>query len=137
MPDFLADVLSRVHNGGYRLSVETARSWNVPPTQIITGEPTVWDRKDSLLSMALVLLEKETCKSCGVVSWHGHSTNNAILMELDSTTCFGCMELEKRQDDKTNKVGKGEKPFVSARMWDDSQLPDRSDEFERISKRKG
>ena len=133
MPDFLADVLSRRHNTGYKLSVETARSWNVPPSQIVKGEPTEWSRHDSLLSMALVMLEKETCQSCGVVSWHGHSTNREIMLELDTTTCFGCMELEKRQDDKSQKLGKGEKPFVLARMWDNSELPSRRSELERVN----
>lgn len=133
MPGFLADVLSRSTNAGYRLSVETARSWNVPPTQVIRGEPTRWSRQDSVLSMALVLLEKETCNNCGVVSWHGHSTNREVVMEVDSTTCFGCMELEKRQEDKTNKLGKGEKPYVMSRMWDNSDLPSRHDELKRIN----
>src|SRR5690625_7838099 len=100
MPDFLADVLSRRHNTGYKLSVETARSWYVPPTQIIKGEPTEWSRHDSLLSMALVMLEKETCQNCGVVSWHSHSTNRAIGMVQDTTTCFGCREVEQRPDAK-------------------------------------
>jgi hypothetical protein len=54
-------------------------------------------------------------------------------MELDTTTCFGCMELEKRQDDKAQKLGKGEKPFVLARMWDNSELPSRKIELERVN----
>lgn len=131
MPGFLADVLSRPHNQGHRLCVKTARSWSVPPRQVMLGEPCVWGPDDTLLSMALVLLEEETCSECGTPSWLGHSTNNSIIFEHDSTTCFGCMELEKARADKTKEQGKGEKGYVRPRMWDDSPLPDRAQEYER------
>src|SRR5690625_6357639 len=98
MPDFLADVLSRRHNTGYKLSVETARSWNVPPTQIIKGEPTEWSRHDSLLSMALVMSEQETCQNCGVVSWHGHSTNGESGLNRVPPPGSGALGREQRRE---------------------------------------
>lgn len=136
MPGFLADVLSRPHNQGLRLSVEASKSWGVPPRQVILAEPMVWGVEDTLLSMAMTLLKQETCKECGTVSWHGHSTDNRITFEMESATCFGCMEQEGRREDKNNPIDKGEKPYVVAKMYDDSELPSRSEEYERRASRR-
>lgn len=135
MPDFLADVLSRSHNRHYRLLIQTAKSWKVPPTQIILGEPMEWSHTDSKLSTALVLLEEETCKDCGTVAWHGHSGNRYIKLDVDSSHCYGCQALEERREDKERKMAKGEKPYVKVSMYGDLPLPSRQDEFDRRAKR--
>lgn len=131
MPGFLADVLHRPHNYSYRVMVETAQKWGLPPTQVMLGRPTEWSADDTKLSTALVVLEKETCRDCGQPAWLGHSTDRNLTFKSESTHCYGCMELEKRREDKENKVGKGEKPYVVAKMWDDSPLPGRAEALAR------
>lgn len=98
-----------------------------------------WEEVDTRLSMALTLLEAETCSDCGTPTWWGHSTNNEITFKVDSTTCYGCAELEKHRKSK-NKLNQnsshGSKPHTRPRMWDESQLPSRSDEYRRKSERR-
>lgn len=133
-PDFLADCLSRDHNGSLRVVAKTAKEWGVPPRQVYLGEPVQWNDRDSRLAMALTVLEQETCKECGTVAWLGHSANSSIVFKHDKQYCWGCAKLEEaREEDAKNKVkGHGAKPYVTAASFDASiPLPTRRDEFER------
>lgn len=99
---------------------------------LMTGEETDWtDERNRLLSVALTLLESESCGNCGTPSWIGHSTNNEISFEVESSTCFGCAELEKSNEDEQRgrkKRGRGEMKYVVPRMaWEDQQIPSRFD----------
>jgi hypothetical protein len=115
--------------------VKTAREWGVPPRQVFLGEPVQWNDRDSRLSMALTVLEQETCKECGTVAWIGHSADSSIVFKHDEQYCWGCAALEKRrEEDSKNKVkkGHGAKPYVIPSMFDESMpLPTRRAEFER------
>lgn len=118
--------------------IKTARSWGVPPSQIIQGKPCEWSRVDSLLSTALVLVEEETCRECGTVSWLGHSTNNYIGFEVDQAVCYGCaaMENHRKEEGKNKKPTPGAKPYVSAFMYGEgTPLPSRDEEYERRRKK--
>lgn len=99
---------------------------------LMTGEETGWtDDRNRLLAVALTLLESESCGSCGTPSWIGHSTNNEISFEVESSTCFGCAELEKSNEDeqrRRKKKQRGEVKYVVPRMvWDDQEIPSRSE----------
>lgn len=113
--------------------IKTARSWGVPPSQIVLGEPRSWAYEDSLLSTALVLLEEETCRDCGTPSWLGHSTNRYVGFEVDEAVCYGCaaMETKRKETEKSSKKTPGAKPFVAPFMYGDVDFPSREDEYER------
>lgn len=115
--------------------VEAAKSWSIPPTQLIMGRPMTWSADDSKLAAALTVLERETCRECGTVAWHGHSGNRYIKLDVDSSHCYGCQALEERREDKEKKVAKGEKPYVKVSMYGDLPVPSRQDEFERRNKK--
>ena len=121
------------------MAIRTAKEWGVPPLQVIRGTPRSWNRIDTRLSMAFVLLEQETCKDCGTVSWLGHSTDNRIVFKHDVAYCYGCMELERKraEDAKAKKSDShGAKPYVYPDSFDgQSPLPSRSDEYERRARR--
>jgi hypothetical protein len=97
----------------------------------LSGDPSDWtDERNRLLATALTLLEDETC-SCGTPAWIGHSTDRNITFEIDSTTCFGCAELEKdAENDRrgARKKPKGEFRFVVPQnVWPEQPLPSRSE----------
>lgn len=107
-------------------ALKTARSWSTPPVTFLLGVESGWgDERNRALSMALTLLESETCKGCGTPMWWGHSTRREIVFDVDSTTCYGCAELEKaNKDAKRNPPG--ETKFVVPRnVWDGEALPSR------------
>ncbi len=137
-PGFLADVLSRTHNHAYRLAVKTSKDWQIPPTQVLEGRPKEWGRVDTKLSMAMVILDQETCKDCGTVSWLGHSTDNRIVFKHEETHCYGCAELErKRAEESKNKKTSdyGVKPYVNVEGDMGMELPSRTAEYERRARR--
>lgn len=108
MPGFLAEVLHKPHNRGYRIAVATARAWGVPPHVTISGGvPGEWSEQDVLLANALTVLENETCKSCGTPVWLGYSTDNEILFRTQKSHCYGCEELEKEREKQTKAKQKG------------------------------
>jgi hypothetical protein len=76
---------------------------------MITGKPSDWaDERNRKLAMATTILEEESCKSCGTPAWIGMSTNNEIVFDIKSTTCYACAELEK--DRESYEKGRGGKP---------------------------
>jgi len=121
-------------------AIKTSRSWGVPPTQILQGRPSPWGPVDTKLSMALTILEDETCKECGIVSWHGHSANASLVFKHDKVHCYGCAELEKKRAEESRSKrpdDHGAKPYVAAAMFDGStDLPSRADEYERREARR-
>ena len=130
MPGFLADALTRPNNRWLVQILKSARSWSLPPLTLITGEETSWtDERNRLLAVALTILESESCDSCGTPAWIGQSTSRDIVFDVDSSTCFGCAELEKASDDESRsqrKRARGEVRFVTARnAWPDQSLPSR------------
>lgn len=130
----MADVLYRGHNYAFRVAVKTSREWKVPPRQMLLSEPVDWDLKDSKLSMALTILEEETCKECGTPAWIGHSTDHRIVFDYAKAHCYGCMELEKKrgEESKGKRNDHGAKPYVKAKMWGGfGELPSRRQEYER------
>lgn len=113
--------------------LKTARAWGLPPMELLTGEKTSWkDERNRMLAVALTLLEAETCNSCGTPAWIGHSTNNEITFDVETSVCYGCAELEKDQG-AVSKDGKakrkprpGEVRYVVARnIWEGKKLPSR------------
>lgn len=87
-----------------------------------------------MLSVALTLLEEETCKNCGTPAWIGHSTDNTIVFDVKSSVCYGCAELEKdREEQEKNRAVKtrGEARYVEPyNVWGDP-LPGRSESYAR------
>lgn len=115
MPGFLAEVLHKPHNRGYRIAVTTARAWGVPPHVTISGgSPAEWTDTDILLANALTVLENETCKGCGTPVWLGYATDNEILFRTGRSHCYGCEELEKEreQQSKNKKKSHGDTTYV-------------------------
>lgn len=87
--------------------------------------------------MALTILEEETCKGCGTPAWIGHSTNNEIVFDIKSSTCYACAEIEKDRENYEKGRGgnprqKGESRYAKARnVWgDDRPLPSRAHAYE-------
>lgn len=89
-----------------------------------------------MLAVALTLLESETCDQCGTPAWIGRSTDSEIVFDVESSTCFGCAELEKdREMRKGQKRTKGEIRYATARnVWDGERLPSRYDSYMRERK---
>lgn len=99
---------------------------------LLTGRKTDWsDDRNRLLAVALTILEDETCNSCGVPVWLGHSSNNEIQFEIHSSICFACADLEKDREGQGRKPKKGETRYATARnVWgDDEPLPTRYDSY--------
>lgn len=118
--------------------MKTAKEWKLPPRQIVYGKPVEWGRVDTKLSMALVILDQETCKDCGTVSWHGHSSDNRIVFKHDVTHCYGCAEMERvrAQESKSKKTDDhGAKPYVRAEGDMGLELPSRMKEYQRRAKK--
>lgn len=142
MPGFLAEVLYREDNGAYRLAIKTAKSWGMPPTKVIRPDaPDGWTEKDSLLAMAMTVLESETCNQCNTPVWIGYSTDNTLQFKLESTVCYGCAELEKdrkAQEKKKDRVATpGESKYVVPyTVFDSGSMPSRKDLFKKKSKGK-
>lgn len=100
----------------------------------MTGKDTSWsDERNRLLAVALTILESETCNNCGTPAWIGRSTDSEIVFDIESTTCFGCAELEKdRESNQSRKTSKGEIRYAKARnVWEDGKLPSRYDSYMR------
>ena len=142
MPDFLAEALTWPENQGIRTALKTARSWNVPPLLILTGEDAGWtDLRNRMLSVALTVLDDETCTSCGTPVWYGHSTNNEIQFKVQATVCYGCAEIERTQNARVSSTGQakrkptpGESLYVTPyHVWHEHghRLPTRHEEYVR------
>lgn len=105
---------------------------------MLTGQPSEWsDERNLKLATALTILEEETCKGCGTPAWVGMSTNNEIVFDIKSSTCYSCAELEKdRESYEKNRGGrprqKGETRFVSPRnVWGPGySLPSRAHAYQ-------
>lgn len=97
----------------------------------------MWNQVDTKLSVALVILEQETCKDCGTVSWLGYSSDNRIVFKHDVTHCYGCAELERVRDEGSKSKAKdyGSKPYVEATGDMGLALPDRAEEYDRRAMR--
>lgn len=132
MPGFLAEALTWAENSWAIPVLKTARSWQLPPLQMISGEKSGWDdERNRLLAVALTLLEDEMCKSCGTPVWLGHSSNNEVVFDLKTSTCYGCAEIDKARDG-AKKPKFGESHYVVAHnVWDDGKLPGRYEEYQR------
>lgn len=104
---------------------------------MLTGRPSQWtEEKNRKLAMAMTILEEETCKSCGTPAWVGLSTNNEIVFDIKSTTCYGCAELERDRESYEKGRGgkprlKGESRYVKARsVWGEGySVPSRADAY--------
>lgn len=142
MPGFLAEALTWPENHGARTLLKTARSWGIPPLVMFTGEQTDWsDERNRMLAAALTVLEDETCSTCGTPVWLGHSTNNEIQFKVQSTTCYGCAEIEKAENNRVSTTGKskrkpnpGESLYVTPfHVWHEHghNLPTRYEEYVR------
>lgn len=113
--------------------LKTARSWGVPPLEILNGEKSSWkDMRNRLLAVALTIMEDETCNSCGTPAWWGRSTNNEIAFKIESSVCYGCAELEKDRDGVSSdgrakrKPRAGETKYVTPfNIWPNRPLPSR------------
>ena len=133
MPGFLSEVLTWPENSWAVPVLKTARSWQIPPLQMITGEPSGWDNdRNRLLAVALTLLEDETCKGCGTPIWLGHSSNNEVVFDVMASTCFGCAEVDKKREIAGKKHKPGESHYVVPRnVWEEGKLPGRYEEYRR------
>lgn len=137
MPGFLAEVLHQPRNRNYRLAVKTARDWKLPPRAFVFGDhETGWTEADTLLAMALTVLETETCKNCGTPAWWGHSTDNTVQFRTKSAHCYGCEELEKEREKKSkdkSAKGHGDTTYVEPYHFfeeNGARLPSRREAFE-------
>jgi hypothetical protein len=69
----------------------------------------------------------------------GHSTDRNIVFDVDSTTCYGCAEMEKDQEAERRgrKKPKGEIRFVVPRnAWPDEPIPSRSELYSAEEKKR-
>lgn len=134
MPGFLAEALTWDENTWALPVLKTARSWKIPPLTLFTGEGSGWDQEQNrLLAVALTLFEDETCKTCGTPVWLGHSSNNEVVFDVKTSTCYGCAEIDKaREATSSRKPKPGETHYVVPKnVWDDGKLPGRFEEYQR------
>lgn len=105
---------------------------------MLTGRPSDWtDERNRKLAMAMTILEEESCRGCGTPAWIGLSTNNEIVFDIKSTTCFSCAELEKDRESYEKgrggrPRGKGETRYTKPRnVWGPEHgLPSRSHSYQ-------
>jgi hypothetical protein len=133
MPGFLAEALTWDENSWAIPVLKTARSWKIPPLTLLSGDHSGWDKEENrLLAVALTLLEDESCKSCGMPVWLGHSSNNEVVFDLKTTTCYGCAEVDKAREAASRKSKPGETHYVIPRnVWEGGKLPGRYEEYRR------
>lgn len=106
--------------------------------EMLTGEKSDWsDERNRKLATALIILEEESCKSCGTPAWIGHSTNNEIVFDVKGSICYGCAEVERdRESYEKGRSGrpraKGEQRYPSPRsVWGaGTPLPSRAHSYQ-------
>jgi hypothetical protein len=99
---------------------------------MLTGKKSSWrDERNRMLAIALEMTESETCKGCGTPLWLGHSTDSEIQFKVESTTCYGCAELDKGQKQSGSQKPKpGEQKYVTPyNVWEGKALPSRYDAY--------
>lgn len=136
MPDFLAEVLTWNHNYYNRMAVETAVGMGLPPTSFLMNkEPSEgWSREDKKLAIALTIIKHETCGKCGQPVWICRSTEKGLLFKTKKATCYASAELERDAEKKENKKLKpGEFLYVVPYMYNDTNLPSRSDYLKSLA----
>ncbi len=88
-----------------------------------------------MIAVALTTLEDETCKGCGVPYWHSRSSHQNIKLDIKSTTCYGCKEVEdeRAKNEKSKRASAhGVKQWVQAVPYDEVMgLPSRTESYER------
>ena len=135
MPDFLADVLSWGNNYYTLIAIQTAVDMSLPPTSFLTEkEPSAgWSREDKKLAMALTILNKETCGTCGNPLWVCRSANNKLSFHARKGICYADAERKRAQDKRQFKNLKpGEYIYVVPQMIDDSPFPTRREYLEEL-----
>lgn len=137
MPDFLADALTWPQNYKYTVAIETAMRLNLPPSVMLVRGKTAadgWAEYDKKLAMAWVILDRETCKDCGQPLWICRSSNRDLMFSVRTDLCYASAEFEKWQDSKKAKnLKKGEKPYIVAKMREDTPKPSRLEYLKEIA----
>lgn len=55
---------------------------------------TGWTSHDYRLEEAVLILDRDTCKTCGNPSWLCHTANSNVGFEIRSGWCYGKAELD-------------------------------------------
>jgi len=116
MPDFLAEALTWPQNYSCYVGLRTALTWSTPPTQILLDlYETKFGKRftkllDRRLKLAYQILQDETCSRCGVVSWHGRSTNNVVQFKIEQSVCEGCAAVDTDQKERSKDKHKEDTP---------------------------
>lgn len=138
MPDFLADVLSRDHNYGLTLAIETAIELKMPPTALIYNDkqPTdPWDQTDKKIAIAMHMLGKQTCPKCGQPLWVCRSDDSNLDFKVKKGMCYATKALEVKQAEDTKRkrdLKPGEFYYVEPAMLFDAKKPSRADWLESL-----
>lgn len=137
MPGFLAEALTWPGNRHYLTDLKTARSWNVPPLTIMTGDEQGWTWTNRKLARALTIVEEEVCNSCRTPLWIAYSTNNEIQFEVNSSFCYACSKLEQHKEEHKKDIKPGEVQYVRPyNIFEGKPLPSRYDSYMREATKK-
>lgn len=132
MPGFLAETLTWPGNNRFITSLKTARSWNVPPLTILTGEEEGWTPLNRMLAEALTVYEDESCKQCQTPLWLAYSTNNEVQFKVNTAFCYSCAELAKHKEKHKKEAKPGEIVYVKPfNIIDGKELPGRAESYAR------
>lgn len=89
-----------------------------------------WTPFDFMLLEAFQILQDETCTDCGNPIWicRNEFASN-VGFKVKTSKCYGRAELEKWQEKedkkKSSKKNYGERPYIVAYTYDDSEMPTR------------
>ena len=132
MPGFLAEALTWPGNRHYITALKTARSWSVPPLNILIGTDEGWSDINRMLAQALTIVEDETCSQCKTPLWYAYSTDNRVQFKVEEAFCYACAELEKAREKDKKERQPGQIVYVKPyNVLEDEPLPSRRELYER------
>lgn len=99
---------------------------------------TGWTSHDYRLQEAFLLLNKETCKTCGNPIWYCHSADNRIDFEVTTRTCYATAEIEEVKKAKRGEELEPGEYYVSRAVGVENEdgsrdpLPSRAEALKKI-----
>jgi hypothetical protein len=113
-----------------------AKEWGWSPTAVIreAKNPHKPHPADYNFAKAVQTLTDEKCPQCGVPVWHGMASDNTIMFETKTITCYACAhKAEHEPDYKDRKPGEQTVVYAVPEMGFE-ELPSRHTHYEREAK---
>lgn len=99
-------------------------------------DPHAHHRLDYVVAQAVKILDDSKCPKCGVLIWHGYSTDSHIEFECEDVICHACAEKDRVESKEKNKTDGATKVVRAKPAFEGDPLPGRRAFFERMAKEK-